>query len=202
MLVNLSTRHLSLGLFAIALPALSACGFTPLYADTDQSINNSFAAIRINPIRDPEQASYVLESQLRDFISSTASARYDLAVTLREKRRSVAVTSQAQTQRFEYTLEAKYVLTELQTGKRYQNEKSAITSYGIVPSQYASQVGREDAILKAGVKLADKIETDLVLYFKGQIEGVELEAGEEFATPSDEESLREKQIQEILGDEF
>ncbi len=184
------------------LPLLSACGFTPLYADSDEALSRSLTAINVMPISQPEFAGYVLENEIRDFVKSGTTPRYDLAVQLKERRKSAAVTSDAQTARFEYVLTGKYTLTDLETGKRYRNEKSAITSYGSVTSQYASYVGQEDAIRKAAIKLADKMETDLVFYFKGQVDGTEIGADEKFKEPTEQESLKEKQIQEILGEDF
>ncbi|MCI5044529.1 MAG: LPS assembly lipoprotein LptE [Aquisalinus sp.] len=186
----------------LSVPLLSACGFTPLYADNDQELTRSLAAVNILPIRQPETASYVLENELRDFTSRTAITRYDLSVNLRERRRSVAVTGNAQTARFEYTLSAGYTLSDNQTGQRYRNAKSVVTSYGIVPSQYASLVAQEDAIRKAAIELAQQIEFDLVFYFKGQIEGTQIEAGEEFEAQDEQETFQERQIQEILGEDF
>ncbi len=188
---------------SLMLPLLAGCGFTPIYADSDRTLTTSLASIALVPIRSPEQASYVLENELRDFISNDAGTpQYDLEVVLKERRKSVAVTSQAQTARFEYNLEGEYTLTNRETGKKYRNEKSAVTSYGIVKSQYASYVGQEDAIRKAAITLADKMETDLVLYFKGQVNGVEIEANETFKTPTVRESLKEQQLQEILGEDY
>ncbi len=46
------------------------------------------------------------------------------------------------------------------------------------------------------------METDLVLYFKGQVNGVEIEANETFKTPTIRESLKEQQLQEILGEDY
>ncbi len=189
-------------IFLLALPLLSACGFTPLYADNDQELTRSLAQVNILPIRQPETASFVLENELRDLTSRTATTRYDLAVNLRERRRSVAVTGDAQTARFEYTLTAGYTLSDNETGQRYRNAKSVVTSYGIVPSQYASLVAQEDAIRKAAIELAQQIEFDLVFYFKGQIEGTQIEAGEEFEEQDEQETFQERQIQEILGEDF
>lgn len=189
-------------LIAATAPALSACGFTPLYADNDQSLTRALAEINVLPIRQPELASYVLESEMKDFTSSTARTRYDLSVELEERRQSVAVTSQAQVARFEYRLTAVYTLLDNDSGKRYRNSKSVVTSYGIVASQYSSLVGQEDAIRKAAVELAQVIETDLVFYFRGQVDGTEVEAGQEFLDRPDEESLRQKELDDILGEEF
>ncbi|WP_306251964.1 LPS assembly lipoprotein LptE [Parvularcula sp. IMCC14364] len=186
----------------ISAPFLSACGFTPLYADNDQELTRSLAEVNILPIREPETASYVLENELRDFSSRTAATRYDLQVGLRENRKSVSVTGNAQTARFEYTLLGTYTLTDNETGQRYRNSKSVITSYGIVPSQYASLVAQEDASRKAAIELAQQIEFDLVFYFKGQIEGTQVEAGQEFEEQTQQETLQERQIQEILGEDF
>ena len=193
---------LSLLFLGSITPALSSCGFQPIYADSDRVLSTTLNQIEVLPILTPELASYVLENEIGNSISAMGGRKYTLEVKLKDRRRSAAVTSTAQTARFEYTLNGVYTLTNLEDGKKYRNEKTAVTSYGIVTSQYASKVAQEDAIRKAAIQLADQMETDLVLYFKGQVSGTEISSDEKFKEPTEQETLREKQLEEILGEDY
>ena len=151
----------------ILAPALSACGFTPLYADRDLNLTEALSGISVARIVEPADAGFILEKELRDRFATAGTARYDLKVDLRERRSTLAVTREANIVRNNYTLTANYTLTNRTTGEKYTNSRFAVTGYGIVPSQYASLVGQEDAIRKAAIDVAEQIELDLVLYLKG-----------------------------------
>lgn len=153
-------------LFALTC-LLSACGFSPLYADKNLNLTSNLASINIARIAEPATAGYILENELKDRFASAGTARYDLNIKLTERRTSLAVTGDANIVRSNYTLTAKYEIIEKATGKVYENTKFSITGYGIVPSQYASLVGQEDAIRKTAINLAEQIELDLVLFLRG-----------------------------------
>jgi LPS-assembly lipoprotein len=145
---------------------VSACGFTPLYQESEANFRESLAGISVQPISEPANVGYQLEQELAKRVTSEKGVQYDLKIDLKETKQSVALTSADRTTRFNYVLTAKYVLTDVATGEKYNNSKYVVTSYGVVPSHYASLVGEEDATRKAAIELANKIELDLVLYFK------------------------------------
>ncbi|MGV6802056.1 MAG: LPS assembly lipoprotein LptE [bacterium] len=152
----------------ILLLMLSACGFTPIYAERDSGVLSGMAAIELHPVLTPEKASFIFQSEMTDRLQATGTPRFDLEVELKERRVSLAVTRSEDTIRYSYELTAKYKITDRITGQTYNNEKSAASSYGIVSSQYASLIGEEDAIRKATLSLIDQIELDLILYMKNR----------------------------------
>jgi LPS-assembly lipoprotein len=149
---------------------LSACGFTPLYATGGDSIAGEMREVFVGDVSGPPDASYYVSDSLRDVLPDEAGAemRYRLRVALRDQRRAIAVTRAAATTRYDYVLNAAYTLTDLDTGAVRRHELETVVSYGVVASQYASLVGREDAVRRAATDLARRIETDVALYLKGR----------------------------------
>lgn len=162
-------RAVAVLLATICLAALAGCGFTPLYATDDAGIRSEMRGVRVTRVTGPPDAAYFAEDALRDVLPGESSTtRYTLAVSLRDQRRAVAVTRAANTTRYDYVLRAFYRLTDVETGQVRQNTIQTIVSYGVVDSQYASLVGREDAVRRAALDLAGRVETDVALYIKGR----------------------------------
>ena len=156
----------------LCLPALSGaagCGFTPLYATAGEGIRAEMRGVVVGRVSGPPDAAYYAEDALRDALPGDgAAAQYALEVQLRDQRRAVAVTRQANTTRFDYVLNARYALRDLESGEVRRNTIQTVVSYGVVESQYASLVGREDAVRRAALDLARRVETDVALYLKGR----------------------------------
>ena len=152
-----------------ALLALGACGFSPLYATNDEGIRGEMRMVAVGEITGPADAAYYTQGALADVLPGGASdPRYSLSVRLRDQRRAIAVTRSATTTRYDYVLLAGYTLNDTQTGETRTNSVQTTVSYGVVDSQYASLVGREDAVRRASLDLARRIETDVALYLKGR----------------------------------
>ena len=152
----------------LLLLALAACGFSPLYATTDEGIRSEMRGVTVGQVTGPPDAAYFAEDALRDVLPGRGQATYTLDVQLRDQRRAVAVTRAANTTRFDYVLNARYALRDVETGEVRRNTISTTVSYGVVESQYASLVGAEDAVRRAAVDLARRVETDVALYLKGR----------------------------------
>ncbi|WOI53226.1 LPS assembly lipoprotein LptE [Parvularcula sp. LCG005] len=157
-------------LAALALSAtLAGCGFTPLYSvEGDTSVAAAMRDVYLVELNGPAAPSQHLAEALRNALPGDAQAngRYQLAIDLRDQRRSVVVTVSAATRRYDYTLLATYNLIDGETGAKRRQSLSTTVSYGVVESQYASLVGREDAERRAAIELARKIEFDIALYLK------------------------------------
>ncbi|MBB4658019.1 LPS assembly lipoprotein LptE [Parvularcula dongshanensis] len=147
---------------------VEGCGFTPLYATGGRSgIASDMREVTVTGVQGPPDAAYYVQGALRDVLPGDApSQRYRLAIALRDQRRAVAVTEAADTTRYDYVLNASYTLQDTQTGDRRRSSLQTIVSYGVVDSQYASLVGREDAVRRAALDLARRLETDVALYLK------------------------------------
>jgi len=151
----------------LALSAMTAaCGFSPLYADRGAGLQASLSGIDITRIESQTDAGYLLQTELQRRFQTGAASAYALDVDLDEKTLSEAITRQANTVQFTIRLIADYELRDLEGKVVFQDKAQALTSYGAVPSQYATLVAREEAIRVASQMLADDIEMDLVLHFK------------------------------------
>ena len=163
-------RQLFLGV-GLAL-GLTACGFTPLYGDDPQGgVAAEIRSVQLTTLDGPPDAANEVRDALGRSISPTPGmdVRYTLDVNLRDQRRAIAVTRSAATTRFDYYLQGSYVLRDAATNAVLRRQQlDAVVSYGVVPSQYASLVGREDAVRRAALELSRRIELDIALFLKGQ----------------------------------
>jgi LPS-assembly lipoprotein len=158
-----------LGLALLAL-ALGGCGFTPLYSSVgDEGYGELLDDVTIRPVQGPEAARLEVEEALGSVLpASPKGERYTVEVSLQEQRRGVAVTLDNNTRRFDYRLLATILYTDNETGEKRRQNLQSVVSYGVVSSQYATLVGQEDAVRRASIALARKIETDLLLYVRGR----------------------------------
>lgn len=154
-----------------ALTVLPSCGFSPLYATDEGGIRSELRAVAIGEVGGPPDIAYYTRGALGDVLpdgARGAGERYVLSLNLREQNRAIAVTRSADTVRYDYSVRAAYTLTDTQTGEARRNTIQSVVSYGVVASQYASLVGREDAVRRAALDLSRRIETDVALYLKGR----------------------------------
>ena len=151
------------------LPSLPACGFSPLYGTDEGGIRSELRSVTVGEVQGPPDIAYYMQGALADVLpQGDAAPRYTLAMSLREQTRAVAVTRSSDTTRFDYRVRATYTLTDNETGAQRVSGVQSIVSYGVVASQYASLVGREDAVRRAALDLSRRIETDVALYLKGR----------------------------------
>ncbi|MEM9234035.1 MAG: LPS assembly lipoprotein LptE [Pseudomonadota bacterium] len=152
---------------------LSACGFTPLYSTTGDgsAVSEGLRSVEISGIEATPDIRRLVDRELRDLLPepSGQAPRYKLYMNLQDRRAATVVRRSAATTRFDYTLFGSYRLRDTQTGEIVHRQGiSAMTSYGVVSSQYASLVGREDAVRRAAVEIARRIETDMALFLAGR----------------------------------
>lgn len=150
--------------------AVSSCGFTPLYGSLDEgSKGGVLGQVQLGDVRGPEDA--------RDFMRETLGTRlprpngderYTMSINLSETRQAVSVNIDSNTRRFNYLLVGRITYVDQDTKERRVQNLSSQVSFGVVPSQYASLIGREDAVRRAVIDLARKIETDAALYAQGR----------------------------------
>ena len=162
-------------LFAfVASLALSACGFHPLYGKYGNgSADNTFRSIYIEPI--PERVGYQLRSDLLDLFnapSAPAGAGYRLKIELKADEKGLALQENASVTRYSYHLTARYQL--LKVGTTDVIKKGVIhslTSYNVVQSPYATVVADKDAQERAAQDVAERLRTELAVYFLNMAEG-------------------------------
>lgn len=155
---------------ALLLLALGGCGFRPLYASVEgEADGGALGRVEVGPIRGPRDARDLMRDTLASrFPPMDGDERYVLAVNLDEVRQAVSVTIDNNARRFNYQLTGNILYLDRETGEQRTQNLQSVVSFAIVPSQYASLVGREDAVRRAVIDLARKIETDAALYAQGR----------------------------------
>jgi LPS-assembly lipoprotein len=155
---------------------LSACGFRPLYGQfgANPGAQAIFASIYVEPI-EAEGVGYELRSSLMDLLESSGNAggaRYRLQVDLKEshvgsniQNEVVGGLQETTTTRYNYTLTAKYQLTDAKGTVVTKGEESTLTSYNVVNSAYATLAARQDARKRAADDVADHLRMALGVYF-------------------------------------
>jgi LPS-assembly lipoprotein len=149
--------------------ALSACGFHPLYATDAAGIGpgSQIASIYVEPI--PERVGYQLRNALLDLFNAPGapdSAAYRLKLTLHEMKQGVALRSDATITRYNYTLRAHYDLFATgATAPLKSGDVSALSAFNVASSPYATVVAERDANDRAATDIAERIRTELAVYF-------------------------------------
>jgi LPS-assembly lipoprotein len=156
------------GLLIVAL-ALSGCGFRPLYGTigANPAAQRMFASIYVTPI-DQERIGYELRNKLIDLLRGPdrpQNAAYRLNVTVTEVREGVALQNDATITRYDLAFAAKYELTDAKLNVVTKGQETAIESYDVAQSPYASLTGQEEAEKRAAQDIAEHIQIDLGVHF-------------------------------------
>jgi LPS-assembly lipoprotein len=151
--------------FIIALCAmLAGCGFHPMYGP---SLSPQLASIYVEPIA--ERDGYELRNTLIDLLGSNGERRgkrYRLAITLRESNQGVALRNDAAITRYNDTLAASFVLTDMSGATVTEGTQSGLTAYNVTSSPYATLAAQQDADKRAAQDIAERIRLDLAAFFR------------------------------------
>jgi LPS-assembly lipoprotein len=157
-------RPLPAALAAAAALALSACGFTPLYAT--QGLSPGLSAIEVNVSHG--RLSYLLGESLNDELARNRDRppvyRLDVSVSSRTFARGLNLDETAAY--YEDNVLVDYKLVEIATGRvlRQASEPVEVT-YAATVLPYAGIAAQEDAQQRAADEAAVRIRTDLAVYF-------------------------------------
>lgn len=161
-------KGLALGL---SLPALSACGFKPLYGEraVGQSAQAALETVRIVPIA--ERTGQLLYNRLRDRVNprgKPAEPLYYLEVRLTERLDQVLLATDETATRVNLTVSANYDLKQASDAAViFTGQSRSIVSYDIISSQFATFAAERDARERAAGDLSEQIATRLAVYFDG-----------------------------------
>ncbi|VAV93475.1 hypothetical protein MNBD_ALPHA05-1051 [hydrothermal vent metagenome] len=163
-MVNFRQNWLRAALIA-GLLTLTGCGFKPIYAVAENGAAPLNQRIAIGAVRAPEEIHPMVVGALTDRIAvkNGETADYELTVSAKERAERLAVQIDATVTRYNYRLNANYMLLDLRTGKKINGRASAVTSYNIVSSQYSTLFAERAAREKAARSLAEEIERDILL---------------------------------------
>jgi len=154
------------GTFAIVVAAfaLAGCGFRPMYGP---SLSPQLASIYVEPLA--ERDGYELRNTLIDLLGSDGrmtGKRYRLTLTLTESNQGVALRNDAAITRYNDTLAASFVLTDMNGATITEGSQTGLTAYNVTSSPYATLAAQQDADKRAAQDIAERIRLDLAAFFR------------------------------------
>ncbi len=161
---------LALGVCALSL---QGCGFSPLYGSSGAAGGQSRAAVPFTEIyidNIPDREGQHLRNLLIDRFyraGRPVNPAYTLAIGgLTEKLTELDITKTADTTRAQLRYTATLSLKDNASGRALlERELTAVTSYNILPSEFATRVSEDAARMSALEDLARQTEMQLALYF-------------------------------------
>lgn len=161
--------HKVIAASGVAVMVLSAtsCGFKPLYGDHASSVSQaSLAQVRLPPLRD--RVGQLLHIRLSKGMHPRGKPRnpvWDLVIKLTTRTENLGIRKDETATRANLTLEARFELRQIATGRVSFKGRSVITiSYNILESRFGTLASRTDATRRATRELADNIKTRVALF--------------------------------------
>ncbi len=159
---------------AAALVVLGACGFQALYGERggrDQALVE-LASIFVQPIAD--RLGQVVRNELRDRLTPRGvpvSPRYRLAVVVTTRKEAVAFNDDESVTRFNFSLNARYVLSEDVSGQVIvAGSTRSVAAFNVVLSEFANIAAEKDAEARAARDTSEEIRTRIGVFFSQRID--------------------------------
>jgi len=148
---------------ALAAPALSGCGFTPLYAQPGLASN--LASVEV--VAPEGRTGYLIRQHLDDALAKNHSAapayRMDLQLSEQRFPRGIRIDNVAT--RYEYVLTAYYQLAALPSGAIAKRGNVRVTlTYDSADQPYAAIAAQQDAQDRAAEEAARRIQLELAVW--------------------------------------
>ena len=145
----------------LALPALAACGFEPIYG-TGGSAEGLRGSIIVD---DPTTLnSFNLVAQLEQRLGRPQAPVYGMSVTLNVEEKGLAISGSNDITRYNVLGSAIYVLRDLGTDEQvYEGRVNTFTAYSASAQPVATLAAERDANARLMSALANKITTDLLI---------------------------------------
>ena len=164
-------RVLAIPLLCAAALGLTACGFTPLYAD------NGGVGLHLQGVEvvAPEgRAGFLVRQQLEDELARNraGASRYRLTYTTNEARFPRGLRVNEIASEYELDLTVDYQLTDISTGQVvYRGVAPTHISYASADAPYAGIAAQQEGQERAAAQAAILIRLDLARYFARTGEG-------------------------------
>ncbi|WP_374390902.1 LPS assembly lipoprotein LptE [Brevundimonas sp.] len=150
----------------LATPLVSACGFTPIYAEP--AVGSSLRRIAVSTQDD--RLGYRLREQLEDALAWDRSSAplYRLTTQVEQNRRSLGRRIDDTATRYELTVKAAWTLTPTSGGTPLTGTETVTTTYAAADQPYAAIAAQQDGEERAASELARLIRLDLMQALAGQ----------------------------------
>lgn len=155
-------RIATLALLAAALPALAACGFTPLYAQT--GVGPGLSSIQV--VAPEGRTGFLIREHLDDALARNgAPAAYRMDLQLSEQRFPRGLRIDNVATRYEYVLTAAYTLSSLPSGAPAKTGRVRVElTYDSADQPYASIAAQQDVQDRAAQEAARRIQLELAAW--------------------------------------
>ncbi len=147
--------------------ALSACGFTPLYAQ--HGVTGGLGAIEV--VAAEGRAGYLLREQLEDALARNPSVlpSHRLSYTVKENRYARGVRVDNVANRYELNMKVDWKLVDATTGSEVRKGQTiAVVTYDSADQPYAAIAAQQDGQERAAAEVARKIQLDLAAWLAGK----------------------------------
>ena len=150
----------------LATPLVSACGFTPIYAEP--AVGSSLRRIAVST--EDDRLGYRLREQLEDALAWDRSSAplYRLTTQVEQNRRSLGRRIDDTATRYELTVKAAWTLTPTSGGTPLTGTETVTTTYAAADQPYAAIAAQQDGEERAASELARLIRLDLMQALAGQ----------------------------------
>lgn len=140
--------------------AVSACGFTPMYAEP--GVGSPLRRIAV--VAQDDRLGYRLREQLEDALGWDRSAAplYRLTTRVEQDRRSLGRRIDDTATRYELTVKAAWTLTPVAGGTPVTGVETVTTTYAAADQPYAAIAAQQDGEERAASELARLIRLDLM----------------------------------------
>ncbi|EPX77801.1 LPS assembly lipoprotein LptE [Litoreibacter arenae] len=145
----------------LALPALTACGFEPVYGT-----GGSAEGLRGQIIVDAPTTknSFDLVARLEERLGRPQAPIYGMNVALTVEEKGLAISGSNDITRYNLLGTAVYVLRDLATDQQvYKGTVNTFTAYSASVQPVSTLAAERDAQLRLMTALADKITSDLLI---------------------------------------
>ena len=159
-------RAVLLAAIAMAGAALSACGFTPMYAS-----GGSPAISRIAVTAEDDRLGYRLREQLEDALAWDHGAQpplYRLTTVTQQARRPLGRRIDDTATRYELTVRVAWTLTPTNGGTPLTGTETSTLTYAAADQPYAAIAAQQDGEDRAAAELARLIRIDILRALSGQ----------------------------------
>ena len=147
-------------LAAVSLVGLSACGFTPLYADA--GVGGSLSRIAVTTQDD--RLGYRVREQLEDALGRDGAQAplWRLETVIDQQRRPLGRRIDDTAARYELTVRGAWTLTPLNGGEPVSGVETVTTTYAAADQPYAAIAAQQDGEERAAAELARLIRLDVL----------------------------------------
>jgi len=151
----------------LALPGLSGCGFTPLYATA--GVSSGMAGVDV--ITPEGRTGHLLSEDLQDdlAVDHARPATYRLALAVDETRYERGLSTEQLATWYELSVRVSYSLIDISSGKTLTAGVMPISvSYDAANDPYAGIVAQQDGQRRAAGEAAQRIRTKIAAFLARQ----------------------------------